>query len=677
MIPAAFVALPELPLTAQRQGGPPARLPEPGALPGAEPGGSAQEPPRTPAEELVAEIWRELLGRPEVGRGEDFFALGGHSLLATQVVDAVSEAAGVRIPVTTLFEAPTLAALAREVEAARGAWRPGSRRDSAGRPRVSRAGRRAAPATRCRSPSPSSASGSWTGSSPGADLQPAGGPAPHRAASTAGAGGGARRESCARHEALRTTFAGTEAGPAQVVAPQLVPALAVVDLAGLPAPARAAEARALAREEARRPFDLARGPLLRAALLRSGRDEHALLRDDCTTSSRDGWSIGRPGARRSRRSTRLRRRRAGAAAGAADPVRRLRRLAAAVAAGRGARGAARLLAATSSPARPAALDLPPDRPRPAARTLPRRRVLELALPRARRGRPPGGSRGARGRRCSWPCSPPSRPCSAASAASPTSRVGTPIANRNRPEIEGLIGFFVNTLVAAHRPRRRPDLPRAARARARETALGAYAHQDLPFEQLVEELQPERNLAMSPLFQVLLVLQNAPTSAVEIPGLRFEPMPADTGLGELRPHPAPGAAGGGGLAGALEYDADLFDRATCARLFSQFRVCSRAPRPIPAAGSRTCRCSRRRNGAAPASIGTDGVGLSAAGDAARAVRGAGGAAARCAARSPGKAASADLRRARPPGRAPGAPARARLGVGPEVPVALLARALAGD
>ena len=135
-------------------------------------------------------------------------------------------------------------------------------------------------------------------------------------------------------------------------------------------------------------------------------------------------------------------------------------------------------------------------------------------------------------------------------------VGSPIANRNRHEIESLIGFFVNTLVLRSNLSGNPTF-RELLARVREVALGAYAHQDIPFEKLVEELHPERNLSYSPLFQVMFVLQNAPSTAWEFEGLTLRSFAVDseTAKFDLTLSMREEA---GGLRGSLQYNTDLFD-----------------------------------------------------------------------------------------------------------------------
>src|SRR6185436_18038062 len=148
-------------------------------------------------------------------------------------------------------------------------------------------------------------------------------------------------------------------------------------------------------------------------------------------------------------------------------------------------------------------------------------------------------------------------------------IGSPIAGRNHPEVEKLIGLFVNTLVLRAELAGSPALSELL-ARVRDTTLGAYTHQDLPFEKLVEELQPERSLAHTPLFQVMLVLQNAPMEATEIPGLRFLPLPVESGTARFDLHLALTELPAGLLAD-LEYNQDLFESATMIRLLGHLRT----------------------------------------------------------------------------------------------------------
>ena len=146
-------------------------------------------------------------------------------------------------------------------------------------------------------------------------------------------------------------------------------------------------------------------------------------------------------------------------------------------------------------------------------------------------------------------------------------VGSPIANRSRTELEGLIGFFVNTLVMRTNLEGNPGF-RELLSRVREVALGAYAHQDLPFEKLVEELKPERDPSRNPLFQVMMVLQNASDATLKLPGLTIEPLQEDTATAkfdlmlELEERSE-------GISGSFEYNTDLFDAATIERMTGHF------------------------------------------------------------------------------------------------------------
>jgi len=321
-----------------------------------------------------------------------------------------------------------------------------------------------------------------------------------------------------RHEALRTTFAERDGQPVEVIAPPAPPggwALPVIDLSGLPEGGRAAELRRLAQEEIARPFDLARGPLLRTTLLRLGTAEHGLFLVMHHVIS-DGWSMG-------------------------VLVREIMDLYAASFAGRPSplpelqvqypdfaawqRGWLRGEVLDRQIAywrqrlggAPTSLPLPVDRPRPAVPSYRGAQLSVLLSPALAR------DLAQLARRQEATLYMVFLAALQALLARLTGEVdipvGSPIANRNRAEIEPLIGFFVNTLVM------RGDLAgdpafRELLARARRTALEAYAHQDVPFEQIVEDLHPERHLAVNPLFQVMYALQNAPLDSLDLPGLSF-------------------------------------------------------------------------------------------------------------------------------------------------------------
>src|SRR6185369_6331304 len=333
------------------------------------------------------------------------------------------------------------------------------------------------------------------------------------------------RAVASRHEVLRSRFAAVEGRPEQSLAPPGGPPLPVVDLEGLNglngglnnqrADRREAEVLRLALEEARRPFDLARGPLLRTALLRLDRGESVLLVTMHHIVS-DGWSVG-------------------------VFIRELAALYAGF--------AAPLSTGLGVPLPPLPLQYADfaawQRQRLAGGRLAREvehwrcrlaGVAELRLPvEPSRARPAGSVPVAIPVRLAERLKEIARGSGASLfmillaafeavllrwSGQRDFAVGTPIANRNRPEIEGLIGFFVNTLVL--RASLAGDPPfHALLERVRDVCLDAYAHQDLPFEKLVEELQPERRLGRNPLFSALLALQNAPQVPLGLPGLALD------------------------------------------------------------------------------------------------------------------------------------------------------------
>jgi acyl carrier protein len=465
--------------------------------PAAESGESDIQEPRDPAEELMAAIWSEVLGVRRVGIHDDFFELGGHSLLATQVTSRVRAAFGVEVPLRRLFEGPTVAELARAVETLLAAGAPAPDGPIPRAPRTPED---------TQLPLSFAQERLWflDRLEPGRTLYNL--PLVLRlegeldAAALAAAFG----EIARRHEALRTVFAERDGEPAQVVLPAAPWELPAADLAGLPAAAREREAARLSLAEAARPFDLSRGPLLRATLLRLAPGRHELLLTFHHIVS-DGWSMGvlvrEMGALY-----------AAALDGRPSPLPELpvqyadfalwqrRWLTGEVLARHTAYWRERLRGL------PAETELPADRSRPAA---PSHRGAEHHF--ALAGDQVSALEGLARREGTTPFM-----VLAASVLALLSRlsgrddlaIGTPIANRNRAETEGLIGFFVNTLVLRASTTSAPAFHDLL-LQVRETTLGAFAHQDMPFEKLIEELQPERDPGRTPSFQVLLALQNAP------------------------------------------------------------------------------------------------------------------------------------------------------------------------
>jgi amino acid adenylation domain-containing protein len=541
MVPAAFVVLDKLPLTANGKI-------DRRALPEPEAAVSAYVAPRTPTEEVLAGIWAEVLRRDRVGAEDDFFALGGHSLLATRVVSRVRGAFGVEPTVRTLFEAPTLAELAVAVEALRRSELPQL-------PPVQPAARPDA------LPLSFAQERLWLVDR----LQPGGSVynvplgLRLRGALDGDALERALGEIVRRHESLRTTFAERDGAPVQAIAPFAGFALPVDDLSPLDPAAREAEVRRRAREDAARPFDLAAGPLFRARLLRLRDDEHVLLINMHHVVT-DGWSQGVLLRELSALYGAFR-------GGAPSPLPELPIQYADYALWERGQLAGEALERHLAYWRermagaPGLLELPADHPRPPVQTY-RGDQVPVALPAELLARLEALGR-AEGATLYMVLLAAFQSLLSMYAGSDDVVVGTPVAGRTRRETEGLIGFFVNTVVIRTELDGDPRFREVLR-RVRSATLGAYEHQELPFERLVAELQPERSLGHSPLFQVLFALQNADGSGGELPGLRTEPVQAEIGTA-MFDLSLMLAADEGGLGGAMIYATDLFERATAERM----------------------------------------------------------------------------------------------------------------
>ncbi|WP_342381799.1 non-ribosomal peptide synthase/polyketide synthase [Myxococcus stipitatus] len=548
MVPAAFVVLESLPLT------PNGKL-DRRALPVPEAGASGaavgHEPPATPTEELLAAIWAEVLRVERVGRHDDFFALGGHSLVATQVVARLRSSLGVEVPLRALFEAPTLEGLARRVAQA-------SRTVSM--PALSRAPRRGALALSF------AQQRMWF-----LDRLTPGGAA-YNAPSALELKGPLDVEALERsftelvrrHESLRTCFPDEGGVPVQVIAPAAPCRLHRVELAE--DEARDATLRRLVQEEVVRPFDLTRGPLLRVTLLKLSEEEHVLVLVLHHIVS-DGWSMGVLVKEVAALYEAF-------AEGRESPLKDLGVQYADYAEWQRGWLKGEVLERQVEYWReqlegaPRVLELVTDKPRPAAQSF-RGTVLARRWPKAlwRKVEETGRKEGV---------TPFMVLLSAYQvvlsrwAGQEEVVVGFPIAGRTNAETEGLIGYFANTLVLRGKVKEGEGVREQLR-RAREVTLGAYAHQDVPFEKLVEELVPERDLSRSPLFQVSLTLQNTPPVEVRLgDGLRLKGLEADTKTSKFDFSLAVGEdADGVGV--SLNYNSDLYEEGTAERLLRHVRA----------------------------------------------------------------------------------------------------------
>jgi thioesterase domain-containing protein/non-ribosomal peptide synthetase component F/acyl carrier protein len=526
--------------------------------------------PRTPIEEAVAGMLAELLRVERVGVEDSFFDLGGHSLLATRLLSRLHARFGVELPLRRLFEQPTVAGLAAALEAALG-------QAAAGRPGPAMAAPPLAPA---RLPASEVAQGVLL--SPAqqriwfADQLAPGDPTLNVPFPLLLAGpldvavlAGALAEIARRHAALRTTFRVAAGEVRQFVTPAGAARLPLVDLGPLPEPRREAEAAALASAAARRTFDLAAGPLWRAALLRLNERRHHLVLDFHHVVA-DGWSMGVLENELAALYQAL-------AAGHPSPLAELPLQVPDVAAWQrraltGDALAGPLAYWRRQLAGLPVLHLPTDRPRPrqrAARGDARSRVLSAALTEGLRGL-------ARQENASLFM------VMLAAFAAQLGRysgqqdlaVGSPVAQRGLPAIEGLIGCFINNLVLRANLAGEPPF-RGLLRQVRDTTLAGQAHAEIPFERLVEELEPRRDSSRSPLFQVMLALQ--PTSEERRwwgSDLAVEPLPVHTGTSQFD-LTLYLVEKGRELDCGIEFSTELFDAATVERMLGDLAALAAA------------------------------------------------------------------------------------------------------
>ncbi|WP_168714144.1 non-ribosomal peptide synthetase [Streptomyces sp. A1136] len=550
MVPTWFVLLDELPVTPNGKADL-AALPEPVERDRVR--SATLVPPRGATEKLVARVWSELLGLTEVSADDDFFALGGNSLLAAQAVGRVAAGLGTELGLRDVFEAPTVSGFARRAAAARSAAAipPLSPAGPAPQP-LSFAQRRLWFLDRLASGGPLynvSLVLTLTG-----DLDPA---ALRRAL----------RALVRRHASLRTRLEATPGGdPVQVVDPAGDVAWATEDLGHLPEAERTAAADDRAREEAALPFDLTAGPLARFRLLRV-EERRSVLLVTMHHAVCDGWSVGVL----LRDLTALYRT---AADGGPDPLPPLPAqypdyavwqralLDGPARSGQLAYWRDRLAGA------PPALDLPTDRPRPAVPrhvgdTIPVRLSAELT---ARLGEVSGRLGTTRFMTLLAVFSLALGRYAGVRDVS----VGTPVSGRVRPELDDLIGFFVNTLVLRSRWEEEQTFA-GFLATVREGALGAFDHQDVPFEQVVEAVRPSRDPSRTPLFQVMMAMQKVPGEVALAPGLAMavHESVAPVAKFDLTLVWEESSLETGALRGLVEYDVDLFDRATVERFAGHF------------------------------------------------------------------------------------------------------------
>jgi amino acid adenylation domain-containing protein len=545
LVPAAFICIEALPLT-------PSGKVDRKALPAPSfdrsSAASGYIAPRTELETAMCAIWLDVLGVDRVGIRDTFFEIGGHSLLATRVLAQVSERYAVCIPLRRLFERPTVEALAESVEEAI------ADAASDGGARI----------VRRTDESPAHLSFAqqrlWflhqldpenIAYNNVAALQLTGQVSVE--ALTA-----ALNAVIARHDILRTTFAPGDDGPRQVVQPGLTISIPVVPIDSDPA-----TVDRWANEAWHEAFDLTAGPLVRATLLRRSEDDHVLLFAMHHIIT-DGWS-----------SSILAREVAhyylAHQGGSVEALPELPVQYADYAVWQrdwladGVRDAQLSYWLDQLDGMPAALELVTDKPRPAVQSSAGGRIRldmpEEAVASMHRLSRASGCTPFMTMLATW------QALLHRYSGQSDFAVGCPVAGRNRTELEPLIGFFINTLVMRARVDGTATVSDLL-ASVRQTAVGAFDHQDLPFEQLVDAMNLERDTSRSPLFQATFIYQNLPEITLELPSLTLDMI--DTGIDKANHDLHLGVFEDRGRHWLeFEYNADLFERDTVTRMTQHF------------------------------------------------------------------------------------------------------------
>jgi len=546
MLPSAFVVLESLPIA-------PSGKVDRRALPAPDLKQLQREStfvaPSTPVEEMLAGIWAEVLGVETVGIHDNFFELGGHSLLATRVISQVRQVFEVELPLRRLFEEPTVAGLAKDIERANQA---GLGLDAPPIQRISRDGKLTLSFAQQRLwfLSQLEVHNTFYNMAAAVRLQ---GQLNQAALAQS------LNEILRRHEVLRTHIKTVDEQPEPVISSVTTLPLPVLDLSELPTAQQETKVQELIRAEAQQPFDLKTDLMLRVKLLRLGEQEHIALFTMHHIAS-DGWSIDVLVQELSVLYQAFCHQQS-------SPLPELPIQYVDFAAWQRQWLQGEVLAAQLAYWRqhlegaPTVIELPTDYPRPAVQTfqgatytfvLSQEQSIALKSLSQQEGSTLFMTLLAAFKTLLYRYT-----------GSEDIVVGSPVANRNRAELEGLIGFFVNTLVLRTDLSGNPSF-RELLSRIREVALGAYAHQDLPFEKLVEELQPQRNLSYNPLFQVMFVLQNTPKSEIRLSGLTLSAVESDrtTAMFDLTLYIEETDSG---LIGTFEYSTDLFEAGTIARM----------------------------------------------------------------------------------------------------------------